>query len=132
MKQLRLRWFNKDDKDEVSQLKSWLAANPAGRYDADILTYPTLQVLCSYGDNGAEAYLPVQRALVLETYAPKPDNPPNVQAIRDLTKAATLIASGHGIREIYFLGGDNGMGELAMRQVGFEKLGIPVYRLKVK
>ena len=128
MKQLKIRFFRED---EVSQLQSWLAANPAGRYDADILTYPTLQVLCSYSDQGAEAYLPVQRSLVLETYAPKPGTV-NAQAVRDLMKGAEIIASGHGIREIYFLGGDNGMGELAMRQAGFEKLDVPVYRLKVQ
>lgn len=86
-------------------------------------------MLCSYGDDGTRAYLPAQRALVLESYAPKPETS-DPQAIRDLMKMAEMVADGHGCREIYFIGGEGGMGELAERH-GFEKLEAPVYRMRL-
>jgi hypothetical protein len=127
MKQLKIRFARPEER---VILLDWLNANALNRFDPGIMSYPTLQVLCAYGDE-PEAYLPVQRALVLESYAPKPNmGIPNPGAIRDLMKASELVADGHGIREIYFIGGEGGMGELAERH-GFEKLDVPVYRMRL-
>jgi hypothetical protein len=54
------------------------------------------------------------------------------QALRDMTKAATLLASSHGIREVYFLGGQGGVGEMATRSGHcFEELPYKVFRMKL-
>lgn len=70
--------------------------------------------------------MPVQRALVLESIGPNA----NAQAVRDLTKAAELVASSHGIKEMYFLDGKGGIGELAKRH-GFEELKYRVLRMRL-
>ena len=126
MKQLLVRYARPEDKE---QWLEWSRANKYGDFDPDIVDYPTLQVLCSYDKDRVAGYIPVQRAVVMESYASNPDGV-SPGSIRDLLKATELLADGHGIREIYFIGGEGGMGELAERY-GFEKLAVPVYRMKL-
>jgi len=130
MKQSKIRFAYQE---EMPTVKQWLEANPAGDFDQDILGYPTLKVICCYREQ-PDTYLPVHQAMIMETVGFRKELGllDRAASVRDLTKASELIASSLGIREIYFLGGAEGMGELAMRQAGFEKLDTPVYRLKLK
>ena len=129
MKQSKIRFAYQQ---EIPLLSQWLEANPSGDFDPEILGYPTLKIVVCYRDE-PEACLPIQQAVVMETvgFSKNLSNLDKAAAIRDMVKATELVASSLGIREIYFLGGQDGIGELAMRQ-GFEKLDVPIYRLKVK
>lgn len=113
MRQLKLRYAKPD---EGGQILSWLQGNSQGFFAERILQYPTLRMLCAYEEGGeVAAYLPVHQVLVMETVARNPESSPLVtaQALRDFTKAAELIADAGGMREILFLGGHGGVGEMA-------------------
>lgn len=129
MRQLKLRAAVPEDSEQIVE---WLKQNPLGEYDAAICKYPTLRVIASYAAEGVVCYLPTQKVLVLESLAANPQagELDKAQAIRDLTKAAELLASAEGIREIWFLDGAGGVGELAEKN-GFELLPYKVFRLKL-
>jgi len=130
MKQLKLRFASPED---AATLLEWLQANPENDFDKDILQYPTLQVVCAYSDEGPVAYLPVQKALVLESTARVPgiSDADSAQALRDFTKAAELMASAQGIREIYFLCKDDRLAAMA-RGHGYEELPWKTLRMKLQ
>ena len=129
MKQLKLRGARPD---ESKQILNWLTNNTSNHFDPQILGYPTLQILCAYEDTGEViAYLPVHRVLMMESIAvnPKASKLQVAQALRDLTKASELVADSIGIREVMFLGGHGGVGEMATGNGhSFEELPFKVYR----
>jgi hypothetical protein len=131
MKQQKVRWAQPEDS---AQILEWVHANEkVNLFNADILKYPTLRVFCSYDENGPINYLPFQRVFMLESAAPRPGATAAelAQSFRDLTKAAELTASGEGIREIYFLDGGGGLGEMATHH-DYELLPYKVYRMRLK
>lgn len=129
MRQLKLRFATPED---APQIIEWLNANPLNEYDSVICKYPSLHVIASYAPDGVICYLPTQKVLVLESLAvnPKASELEKAQALRDLTKAAELLANSEGIREVWFLDGAGGVGEMA-RSHGFEELPYKVFRLKL-
>lgn len=129
MKQLKLRVTTAEDAEQIVE---WLKLNPLNEFESVILKYPTLRVIASYAQDGVICYLPTQKVLVLESLAVNPEATEleKAQALRDLTKASELLASSEGIREIWFLDGAGGVGEMA-RSHGFEELPYRVYRLKL-
>lgn len=116
--QLKIRLATPED---APQLAEWLNGTTGNLYDSAILKYPTLRVLCAYNGNGPSVYLPSQTALVLESLAVKPGTPPieAARAFRDLVKGMELVASGLGVRELYFVCADPGVAALAAAH-GFE------------
>lgn len=117
MKQLQLRYARPD---EGEQILGWLKGNPQNFFNPRILKYPTLRMLCSYDESGPVAYVPVHTVLMMESVALNPEaSEMNVaQALRDLVKGSQLIADAGGMREIYFLGGHGGVGEMAASPKG--------------
>ena len=111
MKQLNTRMARPED---APQILEWLQANPDNLFDPGILNYPTLQVLCSYNSEPV-CYLPTQKALILESTAIRPglSELDSAQALRDLVKAAQLLASQSGIREIFYMGTDSRLNAMA-------------------
>ena len=128
MEQLKVKLAGPED---AAQVVEWLNANKGNLFDPSILKYPTLRILCAY--NGAPvAYLPTQRALILESIAVNPSAPDldRAQALRDLVKGSQVIASSEGIRELYLFGQDERVLKIAERH-GFERLPWPILRLKL-
>lgn len=121
------------DEADVGNIVRWLNQNQGNLYDPDILSYPTLRVLCAYDSQKKPvAYLPTQRALFLESFAPAPDaSELNLaEACRDLVKGTELLASMDKIREIYMVSTDEKILHLAEKH-GFERLPYPLVRLKL-
>lgn len=129
MRQLKLRWASPEDSAQVVE---WLNVNPANLFDPGILKYPTLQVVCSYGDAGPVAYLPMHRVMILESTAIKPGTPDmeSAQALRDFTKCAQLTASAHGIKEVFFVTTDETLAKMATNH-GYEDKGWKALRMKL-
>lgn len=111
MKQLNLRYAREG---ESEQILSWMKGNLSNHFDPQILKYPTLRMLCSYGDMPV-CYLPVHKVLMMESIAVNPEASrfDVAQALRDLTKATQLIADAEQMKEVYFVGGHGGVGEMA-------------------
>lgn len=126
MNELKLKFVPVDE-----EVKSWLSTTRNNDLDPAIFRYPTLRVLCAY-DGEAEAYLPTQLAVVLESLALKPgiDAHRYVEAIRALVKGVTLNASSLGVKEIYFIATDEDVLQVALRH-GFEKIEHPVLRMRL-
>lgn len=119
MKQLRLKFAEPEDHEQVIR---WLNANPANDFDSRILSYPTLQIVTAYNGHNV-MHLPMHECLVLESLAVNPETTEleRAQALRDVTKAATLIASGKRMKELYFMLSDAMVKEIATKKsVGFE------------
>lgn len=130
MKQLQIRFARPED---APRILKWIESNPDNLFDRDILSYPTLQILCAYNEDGPVAYLPIQKALVLESTALSPEITlgESAQALRDFTKAAELIADSQGIKEIYFICGDERLAGMAKNHA-YEILPWKVLRMKLK
>ena len=120
------------DSGEANQIVDWLNKTASNQFDPAILGYPTLRVFCSYNGSGPVSYLPFHRVFMLESVAANPEAPlrDTVQAVRDFTKGAGLLASAEGVKEIFFLDGGNGLGEMATHH-GYELLPFKVYRMKL-
>lgn len=111
--------------------REWLEKVP--EFDKTVLSYPTTRMLCSYNSHPV-AFLPIHKAVVLETLAlgPEMNEAQRKEGVRDLLKAVTLAASSDGIKEIYFLGTDNRVIELAtMPGIGFEELPWKILRMRL-
>ena len=138
MKQLKLRFGRPD---EASEIVDWLQRNSLNKYDPDTVKNQTTRILCAYDEDGAQAYIPIEKFYMLGSFAPKPgiNRSTAAQALRDFTKAALLMASGEGLNEVYFLDGDGGVAEFAKgnhyellgEQVGDKFVPYKVYRIKV-
>jgi hypothetical protein len=128
MEQLKLKVGQKDD---IKEIVDWLNENQKNGLDPDILKYPTLRIVTAYNGKNV-AHMPSQRALILESVATNPaaTEYEKAQALRDLVKAQELLASSFELREIYFLGSDPDVVDIAKKH-GFEVLSVPVLRLKL-
>lgn len=115
--QIKLRWATPDEAQTIVEL---LHANPENCFDPGIMKYPTLQIMCAYNGH-VIAYLPTHKALILESTAVALDatEDETIQALRDLVKGATLMASGQQIKEMYFIVTDEKLAKVA-RNHGFE------------
>lgn len=129
MKQLNTRMARPEDAPNILE---WQKQTSGGKFDQDVLNYPTLQVLCSYNSTPV-AYLLTHKALILEATAINPEisELESAQALRDLVKAAQLLASQAGVKEIYFLGTDDRLNAMAEKH-NFEKKDLPVFMMKLK
>ena len=126
MNELKLKFVPVDE-----EVKSWLSTTRNNDLDPAIFSYPTLRVLCAY-DGEAEAYLPTQLVVMLESLALKPgiDAHRYLDAIRSLVKGVTLNASSLGVKEIYFIATDEDVLQVALNH-GFERINSPVLRMKL-
>lgn len=122
--QLKVRFADKDDHAQVIE---WINRNQS--FDPGILKYPTLQLICAH--NGKPiSFLPVHRGLILESLASNPwaTELEKAEALKDLTKAAELLASSYGIKELYFMVSDKDVQKIAENH-GFET--VTVCRMKL-
>lgn len=130
MKEHKLRFMSKDDQPRFLE---FFNATPENLCDPDILSYPSLRVLCAYDDqSGAEAFLPQQDVTMLESLAVKPGLSPldAAKAFKDLVKASEVVASSKGHKEMYFVCKDENVIGMAKRH-GFEELPWKVCRMKL-
>ena len=127
--QTKLRYATPEDAPQITE---WLNSTQGNLYDPDVLTYPTLRVLCAYNGNGPSVYLPAQTALVLESLAVKPGTPPieSARAFRDLVKGMELLASSLGVKELYFMCSDKNVISLAESH-GFTRMENTCLRMKL-
>lgn len=125
MEQLRLSFVPVDD----PLAREWLEKVP--EFDPGVLYYPTTRMLCSYRSQPV-GFLPIQKVVMLETLGmdPSADLLTAAQAMRDLVKGTTLTASSDQIKEIYFLGTDKHVIEIAQK-CGFEVLKWPILRMRL-
>lgn len=116
---------------ESETIKDWMRRTPEA--DLGILDYPTCTVLASENGAGPIAYLPAHTALMIESVAMNPNainSLAKAEALNDLMKAMFLLASGVGIKEVYFLNTDEKIAKLAKKR-GFEELPFKLLRLKL-
>ena len=122
------------DAEDVKEFKQLLQQN-AGKngFDPDILGYPNLEIIKAQKNGLNLAFLPVQHAIVAESVAisPQASQEEAALAMRDMMQVVMFGAYKGGIREIYFLGSDEATSKMAEKR-GFEKIEVPVFRLKLR
>lgn len=129
MRQLKVGYLRDEDQKTFIE---WVNSTPNNLWDKDVLSYPTLRVICSYGDSPV-AFLPVQQPLMLESLAVSVTarDLDKAQSFRDLVKAAELHASSVQAREMYFICKDEAVLKIAEGH-GFERIDFPLVRMKLK
>lgn len=119
--------------EEFDILVQWLEAKrDKNNIDYKMLSYPKTAVLVA-GNGSPSLFMPVQPVFMLESLAPKPGIKAGefVKCLNSLMKETEALARKHGIAEIYFFGTDERIEKLGP-YVGFEKMDLPCYRLRVK
>jgi hypothetical protein len=118
---------------DASKIVTWSVCNKAANdLDMDVFSYPLMEIFCA--ENGSPvAYLPVQLAAILESFAPRPDatDAEKRRALHDLLSAILPAIEKRGVREVYFIASEDSLLKDAER-LGFQKIEAPVYRLKLK
>lgn len=101
--------------------------------DTSVFTYPATSSLCAYDDKKVVIYLPVQTCSMLESSCINPETtgPELAEAWKHLLQIVHWDSLQSGKGEIYFLGSDEATNRFA-EHYGFEKVEMPVYRLRVK
>lgn len=110
--QLKLRFARPD---EAEQIVDWLHKNEHNEYNPDTMKSTALRILCSYNEEGPQQYILLNKVLMLDSAAPRPGLDPlnAAQSFRDFTKAALLLASAEGLREVYALDCGGGLDKMA-------------------
>ena len=112
MHQLKLRFAQPNEGEQIIE---WLSASEHNEYNPDTLKTNGLRILCSYDETGPQQYILLTKVMMLDSSAPKPglDKFTAAQSFRDFTKAALLLASADGVREIYALDCGGGLDVMA-------------------
>lgn len=129
---MRQIWVRPAMQGEGEIVLQWMMANPENGFDPDVICYPSTMTFCAFDQNGPIAYMPVQRPLMLESLAIKPDAAPErvSLALKELIQQAITQAHIQGAGEIYFLGSSDETNKFAANQL-FEELPYKVYRVKL-
>ena len=119
--------------DEAQMFLDWGRENPVNGFDPEPTRFPTSTTWAVYDKDGPVAFQTSQRPIVLESLAPRPglSKMQTAQALKELTQNAVTQANLLGVGEIYYLGSDPATDEFAQNWV-FEKVDMPVYRLKIR
>lgn len=120
---------------DSEQSAEWaLAGLERNQLDPDILKYPQTVVFCAESDDGKPvAFLPAQLVVMLESLASDPTASETLRgrALYGLVKRLGEIAHALGVREMYFMGTDEQVAQLAVKY-GFEELPWKAYRYRLK
>ena len=119
--------------EEAGTILKWMIANSdKNNFDLDSMKYPSTMILCA--ENGQpKVFMPMQACFFIDSLGPDPaiGNREQVLALAELLQAAKNLARNMQVGEIYFIGSDPEVNKQAELR-GFERIGLPVYRLKVK
>lgn len=119
--------------EEFDTLVKWLVEQQDKNYvDLGMLSYPKTAVLVA-GNGTPNLFMPVQPVLMLESLAAKPgiSGRDFMKSLKCLVDSVKEIAAKQGIAELYFFIGDKRIEKLG-HYVGFEKMDLPCYRLRLK
>lgn len=120
--------------DDKSRLRDWLAATPGQNlFDADVLEHGSTFTLCAFDESGPLVYVPVQRPMIMESLAIRPelDDARRALALAQLTKATILRAYDFDAPEIYIHGHDPRTVKFAGKH-RFTEVPWPLYRINLR
>jgi hypothetical protein len=127
-------WADKTAVEESLEALEWIKQNAdKNNIDWAVVNYPSTTLLKATDGDRNILHLPVQTVYLLESLGISPDASP-LDVARALYAVMQVVRweskkNGHG--EIYFVGSDEQTNECAEKH-GFEKLQLPVYRMRVK
>lgn len=115
---------------EMPQFLAWARANTKNHFSEDEVRDYT--ILVAIKDNKILCFMPVKKALRIESLAPNPDCTPIelAGAMRELVMAANLTADGLGCKEIDFWDSDAGTTRAA-QLIGFEPCSMTLLRRRI-
>jgi N-acetylglutamate synthase-like GNAT family acetyltransferase len=125
-----VRAARKEDREKFAE---WAAKTPKNELDLDVVGYKSTSFRCAYNRDKIICFLPVQRALHMESLARNPDASDTevAAALLALLQDTMRSAEEEGVGEIYFMGTEETVPKLAARR-GFEELPYRIFRLKLK
>ena len=111
---------------------AWTVDTKDNLRDAEVLKYKGTVIWCAYGSSGPVVFVPVQKPVMMEALAIKPDaDPVDVAvALKELVQAIVTQCHIDGTGEIYFLCKEETTKKFAEKQA-FDKLPWDMYRIKV-
>lgn len=111
---------------------SWTLSTKNNWFDSEVITYPSTYIRCAFTKDGPVAFLPIQKAFVLEALAsnPESDKFDVATALRELVQDTVTQAFQQGAGEIYFLCDSESTKKFALAN-GFEEIKLSVLRMKL-
>ena len=119
--------------EEFDTLVQWLTATQdQNMIDFGVLSYPRTSILVA-GNGEPNLFMPFQQVFMLESLAPKPgiNGVEFIKSLKSLIESVKEIANKHQVKELYFFGGDERVEKLGP-YIGFEKMDLPCYRLRLR
>lgn len=126
-------WAEAAKADEAPELASFLIGTENNLVDASVMNYPATKILKASDGNKNLVYMPVQQCQVWESLGINPEATDmeialSLKALAHVLRFSAL-ASGEG--EIYFLCSEERTQKFAEHN-GFEKVSIPLYRMRIR
>jgi hypothetical protein len=117
---------------ESQQFLDWSLENAKGNFDPEVARFKSSITWCAYDSDGPLVFQTIQRPLMLESLAPRPDatNQQIASAMKELTQNAVTQAHVMEAGEIYFLSSDADTDKFAASHI-FEELPYKVFRCKL-
>lgn len=128
-------WVNTANSQDAADIEKALLNTENNLLDPEVLGYPTTVVLKAHKDQKNLVVMPVQTVYMLESLGILKDNADSVTdiavALKELVQVVRYEATKTGVRELYMLCSEPSTVKFAEHN-GFERLNIPVFRMKVK
>lgn len=128
-KDIQIRPLGPGDIDQLLQWMNRIADK--NLFDPEVLLYKSTATLVAENEK-VVLYAPLQTVVILESLAPNPEASELdvAVALRKVVDGVSLLSRLNGLSEVYFLSKDETVNRLAEHH-GFERLDIPVLRLKL-
>jgi hypothetical protein len=128
--QLKVTLAPKDDPEAIAMLQANVERND---YDPEVLGYPSSLLLRCDDESKRRGYLTTQSVQMVESIAldDKLTSQEKAEAAMNLIAFALSLANRVGQKEAYFVASDP-VTERAMKQMQWEKIEHPVYRLRLR
>jgi hypothetical protein len=128
-------WAQAATNQDLDDIKSSLLNTENNLLDPEVLGYPTTVVLKAHKDGKNIVFLPIQSVFMLESLGILRDNAGSIGdiavALKELVQVVRYEATKSGVRELYMLCSEPSTVKFAEHN-GFERVNIPVFRMKVK
>lgn len=126
-------WADAATPDEAGELAAYLVKTEENLLDLEITNYPATKIMKASDGARNLVFMPVQQCQVWESLGinPEASEMEIAASLKALAHVLRFVAKANGEGEIYFLCAEARTQKFAEHN-GFEKVNIPLYRMRLK